>query len=273
MARENQGLQIALIVFVMLTIVLGGGTYYFYKTYDEANTHALASDADKRKKDQQITDLSNEIKALKTVINGNDTETASKITTDNFKEDMNKYAGSYPAEAQFYRPLLEKMQGTINDKNAALAATKLEAQRLADQIKVFEAAKQQQIDAFQKERDAKDQELTSECAKFNSESSRIHEDETKLQAEMATVRKDTSGKLADADKAAALVKSQNDKLKQAVDAQANQIGKMTATKIDVSTARSAGLTSGWARCGSTSAAPIPCRGRSASAFTRPTPPI
>ena len=31
MARENQGLQIALIVFVMLTIILGVTTYLFFR--------------------------------------------------------------------------------------------------------------------------------------------------------------------------------------------------------------------------------------------------
>ena len=34
MARENQGLQIALIIFVMLTIVLGVTTFIFYHKYD-----------------------------------------------------------------------------------------------------------------------------------------------------------------------------------------------------------------------------------------------
>ena len=94
---------------------------------------------------------------------------------------MNKYGGSYPEEDRVYRRVLEKMQGTIDDKNAELAATKLEAQQLADQIKVFEASKQQQIDDFQKARDAASQDLANERTKFNSESERIHQDETKLE--------------------------------------------------------------------------------------------
>ena len=36
MARENQGLQIALIIFVMLTIILGVTTFIFYRQYEEA---------------------------------------------------------------------------------------------------------------------------------------------------------------------------------------------------------------------------------------------
>ena len=36
MARENQGLQIALIVFVMFTIILGVTTFMFSKEYSKA---------------------------------------------------------------------------------------------------------------------------------------------------------------------------------------------------------------------------------------------
>ncbi len=40
MARENQGLQIGLIIFVMLTIVLGVTTYLFFRQYEEATIKA-----------------------------------------------------------------------------------------------------------------------------------------------------------------------------------------------------------------------------------------
>ena len=36
MARENQGVQIALIATVILTLILFGTTFYFYKQYSEA---------------------------------------------------------------------------------------------------------------------------------------------------------------------------------------------------------------------------------------------
>ena len=37
MARENQGLQIALIIFVMLTIILGVTTFLFFRTAEQTN--------------------------------------------------------------------------------------------------------------------------------------------------------------------------------------------------------------------------------------------
>ena len=40
MARENQGLQIALIIFVMLTIILGVTTFLYVRQYGEAAKNA-----------------------------------------------------------------------------------------------------------------------------------------------------------------------------------------------------------------------------------------
>ena len=49
MARENQGLQIALIVFVMLTILLGVTTYLGFRQYNDAaiNVARLTTDNSK----------------------------------------------------------------------------------------------------------------------------------------------------------------------------------------------------------------------------------
>ena len=45
-ARENQGLQIALIIFVMLTIVLIVTTFLFFRNYQEAQEKNKALTAD-----------------------------------------------------------------------------------------------------------------------------------------------------------------------------------------------------------------------------------
>ena len=51
MARESQGLQVLLIVFVMLSVVLGVSLYLYVKKADEA-TKAAAAAASQRKNGQ-----------------------------------------------------------------------------------------------------------------------------------------------------------------------------------------------------------------------------
>ena len=46
MARENQGLQIALIIFVMLTIILGVTTYLFFRQLRRGRQQGHTSQAD-----------------------------------------------------------------------------------------------------------------------------------------------------------------------------------------------------------------------------------
>ena len=55
MARENQGLQIALIVFVMLTLILGVTTFVFYRQWDQEKGKAVAADQEKSKVAKDLT--------------------------------------------------------------------------------------------------------------------------------------------------------------------------------------------------------------------------
>ena len=110
MARENQGLQIALIVFVMLTIVLGVTSYLFYRQYDEADGKAKANLAKANEATRRADKNEEDINTLKKLVGVATTDKVDTIATTIFSEDMQKYGGSYPEEARFYRPLLEKMQ-------------------------------------------------------------------------------------------------------------------------------------------------------------------
>ena len=44
MARENQGLQIALIIFVMLTVVMSVMTFVYFRKFTEAEDKQKTSD-------------------------------------------------------------------------------------------------------------------------------------------------------------------------------------------------------------------------------------
>ena len=113
MARENQGLQIGLIVFVMLTIILGVTTYLFYRQYDEVATKAKSAAKESNKMPADARKNADEANELKRMI-GVATSRERRSMKDNlFTEDMKKFGSAYPEETRFYRPLLEKMAETI----------------------------------------------------------------------------------------------------------------------------------------------------------------
>lgn len=195
MARENQGLQIALIVFVMLSILLGVGMYMFYRQYEEADIKATknASDADKATK----LALKNEEDAneLRRLIGVAKTEKVESITTNIFAEDMKKFGGSYPEDVRFYRPLVEKLAKTIDEKNGELDKAKTQIAKLEADFATREAAKQPQIDEFKKAADEASKDRDSERTKYKADRDRIAQQEVKLRADYDNARKDAQASM------------------------------------------------------------------------------
>ena len=148
MARENQDLQIALIVSVMLTIILGVATFLCYRKYTDTEKSLQAALADGRKKSTDADTARDEASKLKKDIIGVPDSERIEELSNQFAEDMKKYGGAYSQEAQFYRPLVEKMYQTIVDKNKELVDAKDENQRLKENYEKREAGKDAQIKEF-----------------------------------------------------------------------------------------------------------------------------
>ncbi len=199
MARENQGLQIALIIFVMLTIILGVTTYLFFRQYEEADIKAKNNEAERNKAAMQARDNEGYMDELKRLIGVAKTEKMDSVTNTIFNEDMKKFGGSYPEEARFYRPLLEKMAKTIDETNAKLDLADKKVKKLEADFAVREANKQPQIDKFEKAAEEAGKDLAGEREKFKSERDRITQDETKFKNDLDSARKEATASLAKVD--------------------------------------------------------------------------
>jgi hypothetical protein len=232
MARENQGLQIALIVFVMLTIVLGVTTYLFFKNYAEAEIRAATNLAKQNEATKLASKNEEDANALKKLIGVATTEQIDKITAS-FGEDIKKYGGGYPDESKFYRPLLDKMQQTINAKNAELALADAKIQKLEDDFRVREASKQPQIDDFKRAAEDAGKDLASERSKFKGERDRISQEEAKLKTDLENTRKEAAASAARVDQKLQDSIAQNQKIKDINSTLTARQGELTAQKIDV----------------------------------------
>ncbi|MBU4271447.1 MAG: hypothetical protein KKE86_00345 [Planctomycetes bacterium] len=195
MARENQGLQITLIVFVMLTIVLGVMTYLFYRRYEEAAIKAKTNANEASREAQLASKNEDDANELKRLIGVAPTEKVDDITTLS-KEDMKKYGQSYPEEARYYRLLLEKMQKTIEEKNAELSDAKNDIRRRDDLYAVREKNTDPKIKQFQDASVKASQDLTDERSKFKGEVERKNEEGTRLHENLQNSRKDAAEQIA-----------------------------------------------------------------------------
>ena len=123
MARESQGLQIALIVFVMFTIILGVTTFIFSKEYGK--TKALAAEkqtaADEAGAAQKAAEQEN--MRLKQVVGHSETTTLSEVD-EAFNTDSQTYAQNLNNTNLSYRTICDSLFKEVTAKNAELAAAK-----------------------------------------------------------------------------------------------------------------------------------------------------
>lgn len=130
MARENQGLQIALIIFVILTIGLAASTFLFVRWYQEANGRMQQALSDKQQSDNRESEVTAENNRLKQILGVPVTDTIQSIE-DAFQQDVQKYGGAFAEDTRFYKPLLEQTAKALEERSAekATALADLERER------------------------------------------------------------------------------------------------------------------------------------------------
>ena len=193
-SRESQGLQIALILFVMVTVVLAVTTYLYFRKAEDKIREAVSARLDAKKAKDAAMQLQFERQVLMHVL-GYEPKTKTELETikqslggnkdmakvlDNFEKDMAMYGVGLAEEELNYRSLPKHLLDELNKRNKELAdAAAREKQLIAEreQVKKAEQARTAKAEA---ELARVKQELEEERKKFNLERSRITDEKTKL---------------------------------------------------------------------------------------------
>jgi hypothetical protein len=165
MARESQGLQIALIVFVMFTIILGVTTFMFSKEYSKAKALAADAEAKATEANGALSATESENMRLKQVVGHAETATLPDVD-DEFAKDMLTFAQNYNEANRSYRSVCGWLFQEVQRKNAALSAEKDRVKQVNDDKKAMEGAKDKQIEQFSALAKKAAADLLSEQEKF-----------------------------------------------------------------------------------------------------------
>jgi hypothetical protein len=187
-ARENQGLQIALIIFVMLTIVLTVTTYLFFKSSSEAQDKikSLTSDNDaKAKAAQQANAESEQFKAMIGAATTDKVEGVQEAT----KKDLERYGKGLPASEQNYRALTKGLATELANANTRIAEVTAKEKELTEKVKSDEAAHAAAIGEYTTKLTAVSKDLADERTKFG-----------KALGDIEATKKDLSKKFTDTQK-------------------------------------------------------------------------
>ncbi|MHC4399694.1 MAG: hypothetical protein ACYTG0_08445 [Planctomycetota bacterium] len=122
MARESQWLQIWLIVFVMLTIILGVTTFLFWKQYEKKAEEAASAVAAKETADQSETKAQGEMNRIKQDFLGQPPTATIDTCQEEFNKDKETFGVAYPGQNWNYHTGLSHLYDVIENKNQSLAA-------------------------------------------------------------------------------------------------------------------------------------------------------
>src|SRR5437762_3141802 len=118
-ARENQGLQIALIIFVVLTITLIVSTYWFFNSYREAQEAMKALKADNDTKAKQTAQANLESEQFKGMIGAATTDKVEGVQ-EATKKDLERHGKGLPASDQNYRALVKALATERDNANTRI---------------------------------------------------------------------------------------------------------------------------------------------------------
>lgn len=188
-SSENQGLQIALIIFVMLTILLSVTTFMFFREYEDASLKATAATTKAQDSDKAQRSAEAEVGELKKLVGVNTSMSLSDVRTQ-FEKDMKDFAGTVPEESRFYRPALEFLSGTNKKHEEDLVDARAQIQQEKDLRAQVEAAKDTQVKAAEQKVEEAEKALTDAKQAFDTERKQMLADNEDLKSQLAKKNQD-----------------------------------------------------------------------------------
>lgn len=196
MARENQGLQIALIIFVILSLLLGVTTYLFFRQYTEAAQQAQQSIEREQQTSQSLNALQRDFNTLKELA-GFDPTTEITAISEDAQRDLEIYGADLEAENRSYRTVVTHLWQTLQEKNATLAQTQQQLRDAQTTIAQLEASKAPLIEAQEQRADQAESQLAQRTDQFTQDLNEANQANQDLLAQVEKTRTETEEKLAD----------------------------------------------------------------------------
>jgi hypothetical protein len=183
MARgENQGLQIALIIFVIVALILGVSTFYFFQKYDEERQKAAQAQTETATKVEDARKAAAERDRLMAIVGFGPATPLEKVDADT-KKDFETYAPGLEPGKQDYRSALALQQAVILQKHEDAAAEKIKVASLEKNNEEREKIKQPQLDQLKEGQRSEQAKAKEDAAKHLASVTTLSAEKDKIAAE------------------------------------------------------------------------------------------
>ena len=184
-SRENQGLQIALMVFALLVVLFAITTYVYFKAYDDTSKQAASLKSENQNSQLRAQQMQEEMNNLKVMMGFSADDNLATIQ-EGHKRDMEAYAAAYPEDEQKYRKLVENQASEIR----AIGRRELESQQrerdLNQRYAALEAENSGRVQEYLDEMDTMKADGKSERDKFASARAEITAKAQKIADQLQT---------------------------------------------------------------------------------------
>jgi hypothetical protein len=195
-ARQDQTLQIFLIICIFLVLVLGVATYLGWKGYSDSDQRLAAANTSLGEKNTQVSNLQTENENYREYMGFGRNDNFSDVEAA-FKQDMNNYGpGVAPEGSRYYRKVLEaifiELQRTADNETAL----KKEVEDLNNKLAAVQGEKDRQIAQYQQVAQKAEQDLAAEKNKFSEDRAALEQKQQELLAIVDKQKKDFEEKVA-----------------------------------------------------------------------------
>jgi hypothetical protein len=218
-ARQDQGLQIALIVFVFLFVVFAAMSYLFYRGSSDARTHVAELENQKRDADTKSAKQTQDDKDFRQMMGFGEADNAEDVKKT-FDEDMKRFGGD-PTSGS-YRNVLDAVFKAKAETESRETAAKQQVKDYKDLLSAVEAEKDKQVVQFQNQMKKAQEDAASQRNQFERDRKGLEDTKTQLLANLETQRTTYESKIGDLD---TKTKEINDKLTKSERAKQNLLAE------------------------------------------------
>ena len=188
-AREHQGMQIALIIFVVLTISLIVTSYWFFDQFknEQKKFQGEVKHAQKSEAEQKVA-IEN-LEKIKRMMNFGARDEVSTMEGE-FKKDMEKFAKTFPESNQHYRFVVQELDKQIKKQNASLIDAQQREAVLIDKGKKDETVKVAELANYEQADQKTKQDAAAERDKFNKDRDVLKKNDVEIANKLEQKRKE-----------------------------------------------------------------------------------
>jgi hypothetical protein len=195
-ARQDQTLQIFLIICIFLVLVLGVATYLGWKGYSDAEQRVTALNTNLGEKDKQVNNLQVENEDYREMMGFGRNDNAPDVK-EAFEADMKTYgAGVADEGSRYYRKVLEAIYAELQRTSENEAEQKKLVEDLNNKLEAVQGEKDKQIANWQQVAQKAQEDLAARKNAFDQDRAALEKKQTEQMASVDKLKTDFDAKVA-----------------------------------------------------------------------------